>query len=74
MPLATVIALLCLAVLLFFLFLWKYYDRRDFSVFENERRKTTFLCVRCETLYTHTGDPETCECPRCRFVNARLRF
>lgn len=71
---ATVIALLCLAFLVFFLLLCKFYDRRDFAVFESERRKTTFLCVRCETLYTRSGEPETCVCPRCGFTNARLRF
>lgn len=71
---AAAAASFCFLVALFFLGLWKYYDRRDFQLFETERRKITFLCIRCDTLYTQGGRAETGKCPRCHFENARLRF
>jgi len=31
--------------------LWLYYDRREHTRFELERRKATFHCIRCNHLY-----------------------
>jgi hypothetical protein len=74
MELPTLLLLYCLGLAALFLGLWIYYDRRDFQQFEGERRKSTFLCVRCDQLYVQAGQPATCECPRCGFLNSRLRF
>lgn len=59
---------------LFFLVLWLYYDRRDHRMFEGERRKAAFHCIRCDCLYSAKAGAETCPCPRCGHVNAKLRF
>lgn len=61
-----------LAVL--FLALWLYYDRRDHARFEDERRKTTFHCVKCDHIYAVTGEQAVARCPRCTHENGRLRF
>jgi hypothetical protein len=74
MDLATATAVYCLLIAVLFLGLWIFYDRRDHAAFEHERRKSTFLCVRCERLYASAGEPDTCACPRCGHVNGRLRF
>ncbi|OIR07398.1 hypothetical protein GALL_103560 [mine drainage metagenome] len=73
--LTTGAVLFCVFVGLFFLVLWLYYDRRDHRMFEGERRKTAFHCIRCDTLYSaKAGVGETCPCPKCGHMNARLRF
>ncbi len=54
--------------------LWLYYDLRDKNLYEAERKKVTFYCVKCERLYTGRHGSETAACPRCKFENARLRF
>ena len=59
---------------LFFLGLWLYYDRRDHRLFERERRRTIYHCVRCSHLYSQKGEGEDCACPRCAHVNTRLRY
>lgn len=64
----------CLLVLGFLFGVWVYYDRRDHALFEAERRKVTFHCVRCDHLYTAKAGPETAVCPRCGHTNARLKF
>lgn len=66
--------LYCLGVAIVFMGLWLFYDRRDYALFENARRKSTFCCVRCNHLYSAAGRPELCPCPRCRHENARLKF
>ena len=42
--------------------------------FERERRKTTFLCIRCDHLYTGPSGTELLACPRCHHENTRLKF
>jgi hypothetical protein len=69
-------AVVCYCVLLAVVFvgLWLWYDRRDHRRFERERRKTTFHCIRCDTLYTARHGTELCLCPKCGYENARLKF
>jgi hypothetical protein len=57
-----------------FLGLWLYYDRRDRSIYDVDRRKITFHCIRCDQLYTDKPGAETCPCPQCGHVNPRLKF
>lgn len=57
-----------------FLGLWLYYDRRDRSLYDVERRKITFHCIRCDHLYTQQAGTETAPCPKCSHVNTRLKF
>lgn len=57
-----------------FLGLWLYYDRRDRSLYDVERRKITFHCIRCDHLYTQKAGTETAPCPKCSHVNTRLKF
>jgi Zn finger protein HypA/HybF involved in hydrogenase expression len=64
----------CLLVLAFFFGVWIYYDRRDHALFERERRKLTFHCIRCGQLYTAKSRTGTAVCPQCGHTNARLRF
>ena len=54
--------------------LWFYYDRRDKHLYDLERRKVNFHCIRCDKLYTAKAGTELCECPRCHFQNQRLTF
>jgi DNA-directed RNA polymerase subunit RPC12/RpoP len=56
--------------------LWLYYDRRDHRIFEGERRRTIFHCVRCSKTYSVKGvDPDSvCPCPQCGHANTRLRY
>jgi len=67
-------AVYCSLVGLVFLATWLYYDRRDHALFEQERRKTTFHCIRCDRLYTAAAGAELGRCPRCGHENSRLRF
>ena len=64
----------CLLVAAAFLGLWIFYDRRDHRRFELERRKTTFHCIRCDTIYSAPRSAELCRCPKCGHENTRLRF
>lgn len=54
--------------------LWLYYDLRDKNLYEAERKKGIFYCVKCEHIYTGRHGSETACCPRCGFENARVRF
>jgi uncharacterized paraquat-inducible protein A len=72
LPLAA--ALYCTLVAVVFLALWLWYDRRDHTHFEGQRRKTTFHCIRCDRLYSAIAGRELCPCPRCGHENTRLRF
>jgi hypothetical protein len=74
MDLAIVTVIFCLLIAALFLSLWMYYDRRDHAFFENERRKSTFLCARCNELYAAAGRPDSYECPNCGHVNGKLSF
>ena len=64
----------CLLALGFFFGVWLYYDRRDHALYDTERRKVTFHCIRCGQLYTAKTGTETAACPRCGHTNARLKF
>jgi Zn finger protein HypA/HybF involved in hydrogenase expression len=68
---AVVYSLLALG---FFFGVWIYYDRRDHALYDTERRKVTFHCIRCGQLYTAKSGTETAACPRCGHTNARLKF
>jgi len=54
--------------------LWMYYDRRDRSFYDAERRKVTFHCIRCDHLYMEKVGVPTAACPKCGHVNTRLKF
>jgi hypothetical protein len=68
------VALYGLLVLGVFIFLWIYYDRRDRTYYDAERRKVTFHCIRCDHLYTEKRGMETVPCPKCGHPNTRLKF
>jgi len=70
----TASVLLCVFAGLFFLVLWMYYDRRDHRMFEGERRRSTFHCVRCDHLYSARKGTDQAECPACGHRNPRLHF
>jgi len=55
-------------------FLWVYYDRRDRSFYDAQRRKITFHCIRCDHLYLEKVGAQTAPCPKCGHVNTRLKF
>jgi rubrerythrin len=74
MDLALGTVVYCLLALGFFYGVWIYYDRRDHALYDTERRKVTFHCIRCGQLYTAKTGTETAGCPRCGHVNARLKF
>jgi ribosomal protein L37AE/L43A len=54
--------------------LWIYYDRRDRALYDAQRRKITFHCIRCDHLYTEKAGTDTAPCPKCGHVNTRLKF
>ncbi len=64
----------CLVVVGVFFALWFYYDRRDHALYEVERRRFTFHCIRCDKLYTVKRGAEVAPCPRCGYQNTRLKF
>jgi rubrerythrin len=74
MELVTLVVIYCILVAALFLAMWIFYDRRDHALFEHERRKSTFLCIRCEHLYAVSGSPEESPCPKCGHENARLKY
>jgi hypothetical protein len=55
-------------------FLWFYYGRRDRALYDAERRKISFHCIRCDHLYTEKAGTDTAPCPRCGHSNSRLKF
>lgn len=68
------IVLYGLLVLGAFVFLWAYYDRRDRALYDAGRRKISFHCIRCDTLYTEKAGTTTAPCPKCGHENVRLKF
>jgi DNA-directed RNA polymerase subunit RPC12/RpoP len=72
--LTTATVIYCLLVAGVFLAVWLYYDRRDHRRFEQERRKTTFHCIRCDALYVGSTGTEVAKCPNCGHENTRLKF
>ncbi len=63
-----------LLVLGLFAALWVYYDRRDRALYDAQRRKISFHCIRCNHLYIEKAGTETAPCPRCGHANVRLKF
>ena len=63
-----------LPVLGLFGFLWLYYDRRDRTLYDAQRRKITFHCIRCDHLYTQPAGTDVAPCPKCTHPNTRLKF
>ena len=74
MSLITAIVIFCVLIAATFLSLWLYYDHRDYSIFERQRRKTTFHCIKCDQLYIVRGIVDEAECPHCHRMNTRLTF
>lgn len=74
MDLLTLGVVYCFAVGIFFSGIWLFYGRREHALFEHARRKTTFLCARCNMLYSAAGSPEVCACPSCGHENVRLKY
>lgn len=69
------LVVLCgLLVLGGFGFLWFYYDRRDRILYDAERKRISFHCIRCDHLYTEKMGTATAPCPKCGHVNTRLKF
>jgi rubrerythrin len=68
------VTLYAVLVLGLFGFLWVYYDRRDRTMYDAQRRKITFHCVRCNHLFTENAGTATAPCPKCGHVNVRLKF
>lgn len=62
------------SALAFIIGLWLYYDLRDKNLYEAERKKVIFHCVKCDKIYTCRQGAEVGTCPRCNFENARLKF
>lgn len=54
--------------------LWLYYDLRDKNLYEAERKKVIFHCIKCDKIYTSRQGAEVAPCPRCHFENSRLKF
>jgi rubredoxin len=54
--------------------LWFYYDWRDQYLFEGQRTKVVYHCIKCSQIYTGAHGSEECDCPQCGFTNGRLRF
>ena len=63
-----------LLVLGLFAVLWFYYDRRDRALYDVQRRKISFHCIRCNCLYTEKAGTDTAPCPKCGHANVRLKF
>ncbi|MEX2382518.1 MAG: hydrogenase nickel incorporation protein HypA [Opitutales bacterium] len=54
--------------------LWFYFDLRDRNVYEGERKKNIYHCIKCDKIYTDKPKQETAPCPRCGYRNIRLKF
>lgn len=74
LDLTTAVITYCVLVAVAVIGVWLWYDRRDYRRFEQERRKTTFHCIRCDALYSAPSGTELCKCPKCGHENVRLKF
>lgn len=54
--------------------LWFYYDRRDRKLYDRQRIRHVYRCIKCGRLYERRGNREVAPCPDCGFSNDRLRF
>lgn len=55
-------------------FMWVRYDRRDRTLYDAQRRKITFHCIRCDHLYVEKAGTDLAPCPKCGHRNTRLKF
>lgn len=64
-----------LSVGMAFLFgLWFFYERRDAVLRDHQRLTTVFHCIKCGLVYTRPRLRSSGTCPRCNFINNRLKF
>ena len=54
--------------------LWGYYDLRDKSLYQAERSKAVFHCVKCGKIYADKMGVKRSKCSRCQFKNTHLQF
>jgi hypothetical protein len=54
--------------------LWVFFDRRDGHLYEAERARVIFHCIKCGRIYTARKSAETEACEACGFSNSRLCF
>jgi len=54
--------------------LWLYYDYRDKNLYQSERSKNVFHCVKCGKVYAAKASEKQADCPRCHFKNTHLQF
>lgn len=68
------VAAYALVTVVLFGVLWVYYDRRDRRLYDTQRRKISFHCIRCDHLYTEKAGTDSAVCPKCGHTNTRLKF
>ena len=54
--------------------LWLFYDIRDKNLYQSERSKTVYHCVKCGKIYADKMGVKQADCPRCEFKNTHLQF
>ena len=54
--------------------LWLYYDHRDRNLYQAQRERAVFHCVRCRHLYSSTKAQYDVSCPKCNLKNDHLQF
>lgn len=54
--------------------LWVYYDFRDKNIYQAERAKSVFHCVKCGKIYADKTGVKQSNCPRCQFRNTHLQY
>ena len=60
--------------MVFFVFLWLFYDRRDRIYYDRQRLKHVHHCAKCGHLYTSRFSTGTAPCPNCELPNPPLHF
>lgn len=68
------VILFCCFTCVIFTGLGLYYERREIARYAGERGKATFLCVRCDRIYSVAVERMVCSCPQCGWDNVRLKF
>ena len=69
----SVLIYLCIGITTIF-GLWFFYDRRDKRLYEAERIRVVFHCLKCGQLFTEKKETEVARCTRCGYENSRIRF
>ena len=54
--------------------LWFFYERREAVLNDHRRLTSVFHCIKCTLVYTRPRLRGSAKCPRCGFVNNRLKF